>query len=338
MLLAACAGASAAVPPTAVAGVQLDREVAVAGTPVDLPASARTPDLVARRPVEADPAALAAAGAVPRLHVARPGGERARVATIGGVERRWTVVVPPNAKEDDKLPILVVLHGVGGVGTAMRWVGFEQPAAAANALVVYPDASGGSWNDGRPGMEPLAGTPVDDVAFLRELLDRVATEFGGDLERASIVGFSNGALMASRAACDMPERLRAVVLVSGAGPRDVAQRCRPSGPLSVMIVFGTGDATVPYNGGQVAAFGGKSRGQVSSVRELLDVWRAADRCGGADVQETVSRSPLVTSLRLGGCTGEVVHYCIVGGKHEWVTNAAFNTTTESWKFVAAHWA
>lgn len=343
VVLAACAGASGEVPGTAVAGVQVVRDAAP--TTSTTPPTTAAPTTTAAPPTTAAPTTTAApapptttAPPTSRVRAAKVSGEQVRTEVIGGVERRWTVVVPPGAQSGDQLPILIVLHGVGGAGTTMKWVGFDQMAATRNAIVVYPDATGGSWNDGRPGMEPLSGTPVDDVAFLRTLIDRVAGEFGGDTGRVSVVGFSNGALMASRLACDMPERLRAAVMVSGAGPRDVAQRCRPSQGLPVMVVFGTSDATVPYGGGQVASFGGKSRGQVASVREVLDVWRKANGCAANDVQEVVSATPVVQSVRPASCQSDVLHYCIVNGKHEWIANSAFNTTTEAWKFVVAHWA
>lgn len=204
-------------------------------------------------------------------------------------------MVPPNTNEDDKLPVLIVLHGVGGFGGAMRRLGFDKLAAANSALVVYPDVNGGSWNDGRPGMEPLSGTPTDDVALLAASLTAPSPTSAATRPVLSIAGFSNGALMASRAACDMPDKLRSVVLVSGRWLVSMAQRCKPTRPLSVMVVFGTGDVTVPYNGGQVASFGGKARGQVASVRELIDVWRTANGCSSTEVQEVVNAKPVITA-------------------------------------------
>lgn len=337
LLLVACAGASAEVPQTAVAGVQVVRDgtptsPGVADRPVANPAPgapAASEPPVAARAVTSEPAFVP-----PTPVLERAAGDRVHTEVINGVERQWTVVVPPGTTDDRALPVLLVLHGVGGKGTAMRKLGFEKFAAPTGALVVYPDATGGSWNDGRPGMEPLSGTPVDDVAFLRTVIDRTVAEFGADPGRVAIVGFSNGALMASRAACDMADHLSSVVLVSGAGPRDMVQRCHPSRPLPVMVVFGTSDPTVPYQGGSVAPYGGRSRGLVTSVSEFLTVWRGANGCTADDSREPMAGNAKITVQRGRGCRADMVHYRIDGGVHEWISNATFDTTAEAWRFMA----
>ncbi len=273
---------------------------------------------------------------MPPIDSTRFAGDRPMSATVNSVVRQWTVFIPTGTNVGDKLPLLIVLHGVGGKGSGMRRLGFDRLAQAAGVLVAYPDAIGGSWNDGRPGMEPITGAPVDDIAFLRELIAHTVAELGADPGHVSIAGFSNGALMASRAACEMTDQLEAVVLVSGSGPRGVAERCKPSRPLRLMVVFGTADAVVPYEGGQVAPYAGKSRGQVAAVRELLDVWRTANGCSGTNpAQDVAGTTPRVSALRGLGCRAELVHFRVAGGGHEWITTPAFDTTTEAWRFVSA---
>jgi hypothetical protein len=51
----------------------------------------------------------------------------------------------------------------------------------------------------------------------------------------------------------------------------------------------------------------------------------------------VAQKPVITALRSRGCRADIVHYCITGGAHEWLSNAAFDTTTEAWRFVAGHY-
>ena len=343
LVVAACARASAEAPATVVAAAHADRAVTPIalhlgedarrfGTTTTLPSLvvASTSQDVSVVPVESLFASM------PSIDSARVAGDRTMSVTINSVERQWTVFVPTGTKDGDKLPLLIVLHGVGGKGAGMRRLGFDRFAQAAGVLVAYPDALGGSWNDGRPGMEPLTGTPADDIAFLRELIARSVAELGADPVHVSIAGFSNGALMASRAACEMTDQLEAVVLVSGSGPRGVAERCKPSRPLRLMVVFGTADAVVPYDGGQVAPYAGKSRGQVAAVRELLDVWRTANGCTGTNpAQDVAGTTPRVSALRGSGCRADLVHFRVTGGGHEWITTPAFDTTTEAWRFVSA---
>jgi polyhydroxybutyrate depolymerase len=340
--LAACTQAAAEAPHGAVEGAVAEVPITaeVAGLPVEVavpPATA--PGAATRAPGSDGHFELPASAVFPTavVPVPRPAADVPVSAEINGVRRDWTVVVPPGTTDAMKLPLLIVLHGVGGKGAGMRRLGFERYAATAGVLVAYPDAVGGSWNDGRPGMEPLVGTAVDDVAFLRELISRTAGDMGADPKRVAIAGFSNGALMASRAACDLSDQLEAVVLVSGSAPKDVALRCKPARPVPLMVVFGTADTVVPYEGGTVAAYGGKARGVVAPVHELLDLWRRADGCAGVETV-AVSATPVVTMQRGKGCTADVVHYCVTGGGHEWLATATFDTTATAWQFVSAHYA
>ena len=339
LLLAACAQASAAVPPTDVAGVHLERSDQVLSD-VDPTASWFAPEMSGVPGAGAVTLVGATNAPVPTTAVAaptvRPAGERTVTMLVGGVDRRWMLVVPPNTTERQRLPLLIVLHGVGGKGPAMQRLGFDKLAAPAGYIVAYPDAFGGSWNDGRPGMEPLVGSPVDDIAFLRELISRSVAEAGADPTRVAIAGFSNGALMASRAACEMTDQLASVILVSGAGPRDMTQRCKPSRPLPIMVVFGTADTVVPYEGGQVANNGGKSRGQVAPVREMLDIWRGVNGCTNIESVPVAATSSIVIALRGTGCRADLVHFKVAGGGHDWVSNTWFDTTTEAWRFVSTH--
>ncbi len=266
----------------------------------------------------------------------RPAGERTIVASVGGVERRWTLVVPPNTTDDQHLPMVVALHGVGGQGANMRALGFDPHAAAEGVVMAYPDAHAGSWNDGRPGLDPVSDVVPDDVAFLREVVHRAVTEVGVDPTRVGLVGHSNGALMTGRAACDMAGELAAAVLVAGAGPRDVARRCHPSRPVALMIVFGAADTVVPYDGGQVAPYRGRSRGQVAGVAEVLELWRGVNGCAGHTDDQVAVTPRVVVRDRGTRCRADVVHYRVQGAGHEWLAAPTFDTTGEAWQFLATH--
>lgn len=62
----------------------------------------------------------------------------------------------------------------------MRSTGFEPLALAHGAVVAYPDAMGGAWNDGRPGVDPVVPGALDDVRFLRLLIDETGARTGAD--------------------------------------------------------------------------------------------------------------------------------------------------------------
>lgn len=259
----------------------------------------------------------------------REGTHQIEVTTAEGT-RRAMVVVPADSGRPRSM--LIVLHGVGGRGAAMRDLGFEPLALPAGTVLVYPDGMQGAWNDGRPGMDPMWTTPPDDVAFLRSLIQLVTTEAGVDRRRVALAGFSNGAIMASRVACDVADSVSAVALVGGAGGGEYSTRCRASRPLPVLVVSGTGDAVVPYSGGRVADFGGRRRGTVASVTEVLSYWAARSGCNG--LAEAPGPSSTVVEVSGQACLGTPVrHLRMVGGGHEWYRSNGFDTTRVVWDFV-----
>ena len=255
---------------------------------------------------------------------------------VGGFTRNYLAVVPPVTAKPRSL--LIVLHGVNGRGANMRAMGFEPSAAPNGTVVVYPDALGGSWNDGRAGMEPMqAGMVTDDVVFLRALIDEMVTRANVDATRVAVAGFSNGAMMASRVACDMPDRVRGVALVGGTAGQNNAQVCLPSRSVPVVEVHGTSDAVVPYAGGKVADNQGRKRGSVLSVVDFVSFWSRTCHCTGT--RETPIKASLaVTMIEAQACTpgSPVVHYRVTGGAHEWFRIQGFDTTKVVWDFLAAN--
>jgi polyhydroxybutyrate depolymerase len=256
---------------------------------------------------------------------------------VGGFSRNYLAVVPPASAKPRSL--LIVLHGVNGRGAQMRSVGGFEPSAESNGtVVVYPDAVGGSWNDGRLGMEPMqAGMVTDDIAFLRALIDEMVGRAGVDSTRVAVAGFSNGAMMAGRVACDMPDRVRGVAMIAGTAGQNHSQVCAPTRSVPIVEVHGTRDPVVPYTGGKVADNLGRKRGSVLSVVEFLSFWSRTCRCTGTR-ETTIKAAMPVTMIEAQACTpgSPVVHYRVNGGTHDWFRMQGFDTTTAVWDFLAAN--
>ena len=289
-----------------------------------LPAAPPPPAPTATVPVTAPqpPAPVAPAAARPSL----PPGVHEHQVQVDDHVRRWTTVVPdgpaPNA-------LVVVLHGVGARGVDMRFTGFE----SRGAVVAYPDGLGGAWNDGRPGADPVvAGPVVDDIRFLRLVIEETTARTGVDPGRVAVVGFSNGGIMAGRLACDLADRVAAVALIGGAGAQGFDQTCRPAHPVAVMLVAGSGDRLVPYGGGRVADWGPRRRGFVAPVEDVFAFWRASAGCSSTEV---VAGAPQVNVARGAGCRAgtSVVRYRVNGGGHEWFRAPTLDTTGAVWDFV-----
>jgi pimeloyl-ACP methyl ester carboxylesterase len=150
-----------------------------------------------RRPAVAVPLviALAAAGF---LAAARPPEPRVenRTATVFGLRMHYL--------EAGHGEPLVLLHGLGGTADSLRPMVLD---LARGFWVFAPDQIGFGGSD-KPLIDYNLGT-------LQDFLDRFLTEVGVD--RATLVGHSMGARVASLYALRHPERVARLVLISGAG-------------------------------------------------------------------------------------------------------------------------
>jgi polyhydroxybutyrate depolymerase len=192
--------------------------------------------------------------------------------TVGGLKRTYRTYVPRGLARG--APLVVVMHGAGENGARMRietGYGFERLADDHGFAVVYPNAYEGYWDICTVAEDVSAnGLNVDDVGFLTGMVDKLVGEIGIDPSRVFAAGSSRGGFMAFRLALEAPSRFRAVAAVSANVPSPENFKCKPAGrgTPSVMIMNGTADPLVPFDGGSVSLFGLFYKlGKVRSSRE-----------------------------------------------------------------------
>lgn len=218
--------------------------------------------------------------------------------TVGGA-RPAPVYRPIDYDPSNAYPLLLLLHGYGANGFIQDiYFGASARADARQMIVVVPDGTlDGSgklyWNAG-PCCE--FGTPApDDVAYLTALLDEVEATHHVDRRRVYVVGHSNGGAMAMRLACSVPERLTAFVSLAGIAASDPTD-CPPSSHrVSALLVHGTADDVVLYDG--------VSNPMGIPLSDYPSAPAAADRFAsrlGCDVSMTTTATPLDLSDALAG--------------------------------------
>lgn len=255
------------------------------------------------------------------------------VGTIG--HREYLLHVPAKVADGEwedgrpaKPPALVIaLHGGLATMDKMRKMsGFDELAEKHGFLVAYPNGFMTTWNAGDCCGAAKIGD-VDDVDFLTRLIDKITGAGLADSDRVHVTGFSNGAGMAYRMACERPEKIAAIGVVEGALVTD----CDPGEPVSAMIFHGTADRSVPYEGGGHRDF--NDRRPFPPVSKAVDFWR---RVGGLPEPDRRVRA-LSGDTRCEstgkGERGVAVTFCrIDGGGHEWPDGAA----AMLWDFFASH--
>jgi len=244
-----------------------------------------------------------------------------RELTSGGRTRSYRLFVPRSIASGTRLPLVFDLHGTGGKAAGRaRESGFEVLAAREGFAVATLQAEDSRWN------VPVFTPRADDVQYVSDVIDHIASRVCIDPARVYATGFSGGGRMSSLLGCRLNHRIAAIAPVGGLrwfGP--CAGRAVP-----VLTVHGLADFTNPYEG-----HGDRGAEWVESVPEALAGWASHNRCQPKLLQDK-QPGPLQT-IRYTACTGdaEVRLLRIDGMGHIW-PRTEVDATVTIWQFFKAH--
>ena len=193
------------------------------------------------RPSDPNPTPIAAPGTY-RFHF-----------THDGLRREYLVHVPKRLPPGKPAPMLLGLHGGGGdMDFQAQNYGLIEKSEQAGFIAVFPNGysrfrSGilATWNAGTCCGKAV-DEKIDDVGFLKAVIERVGTQVAIDKSRIYATGMSNGGLMSYRLACELPDMIRAIAPVAGT---DNTIACKPSRPVPVIHFHAKDDSHVLFNGG-----------------------------------------------------------------------------------------
>lgn len=245
-----------------------------------------------------------------------------------GESRLYLVHLPPPEKMKQPLPVLFHIHGGGG--TAMGTVGltfgrFNELADRDGFIVVYPEAIGKNWNDGRKvQLNKSFSEKRDDVGYFAEVVNRLKKNYSIDENQIFAAGMSNGGFMTARLLCDRADLFRGGAILTATLAEDYVDACQPSQPVGVLVMNGTDDNLVPYEGGDIKLFKrSKSRGKIISTDDCMELWQKHNNCQEKsapvalpDLEKDGTR---IFKTSYSNCDpgGALVLYRIEGGGHTW---------------------
>jgi polyhydroxybutyrate depolymerase len=215
------------------------------------------------------------------------------------------------------------------------------PVADAHGFVVaYPNSVdagtiAGKWQIGCCTAQ-LRGT--GDLHFLSNLInDLVATEHI-DRTRVYVVGFSLGAAMTYRVACEMSSQVAGIASVSGF--EYLSKPCNPTQHVSVYELHGTTDYYGGSCGGQTqtdVGCGFGDPGYEPSVQQTNMQWRRIDGCNS--VVHTIQSGSVTRKLWPQCKAGSEVQLDVIqGGRHCYPQLGSscgnYNATADIWRFLS----
>jgi polyhydroxybutyrate depolymerase len=248
------------------------------------------------------------------------GAACAETIAVDGVARNFSAEFP----DTKPAPLVIVLHGNTQTGADMaERTSWSQVAKREGFGVVFPDGLNRAWADLRPsskrgGRVPPDGT--DDAAFIVRLAEEFIADAVADPKRVYITGLSNGGAMTMTTVCVRADLFAAAASVIMNLTDESAAACHPSRPVPFLIMNGTADPLVPYQGGR-----GTSRFAVDgfwSTDKTLEFWRRANGCetrdaGLADLEDRDKTDESTVTRISSNCPPgrDVVLYRVNDGGH-----------------------
>jgi polyhydroxybutyrate depolymerase len=271
---------------------------------------------------------------------------------INGMERNFLYALPSKVNQEQKIPLVLAFHGGGGQPKHMAELSkFHELVEKEPLMVVYPEGYKKNWNDGRIAPKNHAFREgIDDVAFISQLIDRLVKDFPVDSKRIFATGMSNGGHLAIYLSLKLSDKILAVAPVCASIPINLEKEFATlPKPISVMIINGTKDKLVKYEGGEVLS---AKRGEVIGTEEMVKIYVSQNTC-----QATPQTKEFPNVDKKDGCTAtqftytngkndtEVILIKIEGGGHAWaggiqyfpklfVGNLCrdFDATEQIWRF------
>ena len=277
--------------------------------------------------------------------------------TVDDKERTFIVHLPKGYEAKQHYALVILLHTRDQDAFDMEQLTrFDELADRDSVIAVYPNSTGRGWNLEIPQGEPAPGnmgrrggrhggwggggypgggggypgrsrrsgqsggsesraTPADDNAFIGQMLEQLSSEYSVDSSRVYAAGLSDGGFMAFRLGCTMSGRFAAIAAVGAAMPKSMT--CLPSHPLSVLMMNGTSDPIVHYNGGHVGRY------SVLSAEDSAKYWAKLAGCQSKPQKQKLSpreRGGMKTEVdTYDDCQkgAQVALYGIEGGGNTW---------------------
>ncbi len=252
--------------------------------------------------------------------------------------RCWDLYVPP-AAADERVPLVIDIHGfLNRPGTQRDYSEFDELAAEEGFIVAWPYGIRWSWNGGgdpwpaereideRPGIGCCGyalNEGLDDVTFIRSMIEELIATRPVDPDRVYLSGFSTGCFLAQRVAVEASDVVAGVACMSGFllvdPPPDYD-------PIPIITFNGTDDDVAPYGADYWPG-----------AEANFERWRTLNRCRdtGVEVWRDGDHDRVESTDCANGATVALVTLTGIGHVvYEGHDDLSVDTTRMAWEFLS----
>ncbi|MBV8887542.1 MAG: dienelactone hydrolase family protein [Chroococcidiopsidaceae cyanobacterium CP_BM_RX_35] len=256
-----------------------------------------------------------------------------------GQSSSYYLYTPKSYQPDQPTPLVIAFHGSHGSGRSLaNATHLNDLAKQKGFIVVYPDGINYHWHQVKGYSSPQID--VDNAACVTALIEHLKQIRNIDSHRIYATGFSSGGILTQSLACQLSGQIAAFASVAGTLPANVTSNCQPQAPVSMLMLNGTGDESVPYAGGKIDGVR-----EAIAVPQTAELWQQHNSC----VSKANSQSGKQVDIsRYSGCRGdsEVMLVTIKNIGHSWPsatsqtakqgTASAVNANQLIWDFFQRH--
>jgi polyhydroxybutyrate depolymerase len=247
------------------------------------------------------------------------------------LERKSLLFYPENYEKENfslnpnirTYPLLISLHGGGGSIdsniklTRGRLIELKEKY---RFFLLFPEGYDKQWNDGRDVPNSKAHQEnIDDAGYIKYLIEYMKKHFPIDENNVYIFGISNGGMMSFRIACEYSNEITGFASIAATMPEHLKSDCIIKKKLKMILIHGTEDPLVPFNGGDVKVLFRK-RGKVLSAEETIQFWLNKNECDKKALISSLEKdSDTKTLISHYKCKNQsfVRFYKILNGGHTW---------------------
>ncbi len=232
--------------------------------------------------------------------------KRRFTVNLAGEIRTGALKIPQ--KRQQHSPMIIVLHGMGASGEAMRSRGFDLVAGKCGYFIVYPDGKNGGWSS------------LNDNAFFEVIIREMYEQYAIDRNKVFMSGHSLGAIQCYESALLLGKKIAGIAAVSGTMSAESAQllyTINPSRkginptPVPVMHIHSLDDDVIPFEG--------KHLWNIYSVDETIAFWKNINGC--TDVYKSYPATMGIEGRIWCGAEADCVLLLRQNGGHAWPATA-----------------